>query len=32
MKRLIEANANTGLGVGFRIEYVLERCQELRIT
>ena len=32
MSDVVEANANTGIGIGFSIEYVAEECRELGIV
>jgi hypothetical protein len=28
IRRMLEANANTGLGIGFNIDHVLKRCRD----
>lgn len=32
IREVLEANANTGIGIGFSIEFVAERCRELGIV
>lgn len=32
ISKIIEANANTGIGIGFHIKFVVERCKELSIN
>ena len=29
IRQVLELNANTGIGIGFSIEFVVERCREL---
>jgi len=32
IQRVLEANANTGIGIGFSVEFVFDKCRELGIS